>query len=320
MLMRSSTAARRARRSGTIALLILCAALAVACSEPLLVDEAANNVAGSPANQSVSNGGGGAPSSAGAFGTNWSATTGRSVTLQDARAEQPLDGGDGDSNADAGVGGSDGDGDGGVPRLGGALKVMPLGDSITASSCYRARLAELLDQNHHGQYEFVGGEDGDIGCDYDYPTHHEGHGGYLITEHTGDVAGWAAANPADVVLLHFATNDVWNNVPVKTILAAYGSAVDELRKTNPNVITLVAKLIPLEPEGCDHCDVRPLNDAMPAWAQGKSSASSPIIVVDQYSGYDALTDSDDGVHPGASGSQKMANQWAAALEPLLASP
>jgi len=229
--------------------------------------------------------------------------------------------GHGDGGASAGSAGMPGEGGGSggvshVPRLGGALKIMPLGDSITASGCYRARLAELLDAEHPGDYDFVGSQDGDSGCGYTYDTDHEGHGGFLVTQHTNDIAGWAAANPTDVVLLHFATNDVWNNVPPDEILDSYSAAVDEFRKHNANVVILVAQIIPLAPEGCGHCDVRPLNEAIPGWAAEKASADSPIIVVDQFSDYSAMNDSDDRVHPNASGAVKIATRWAAALDPL----
>jgi hypothetical protein len=224
-------------------------------------------------------------------------------------------GGSGSASA-SGSGGAGGGGVSHVPRLGGALKIMPFGDSITASTCYRARLAELLDAEHAGDYDFVGSETGDKGCAYTYDSAHEGHGGFLITQHTADLPGWAAANPADVVLLHFATNDVWNNVSTDAILGAYAQAVDEFRKHNENVTILVAKLIPLEPAGCGHCDVGSLNAAIPDWASSKGTAASPIIVVDQWSGYSAAADSDDMVHPNDSGSSKMASNWAAALGPL----
>jgi lysophospholipase L1-like esterase len=228
-------------------------------------------------------------------------------------------GGTGGASGSAGTSGvSSGGGDGvsHVPRLDGALKILPFGDSITASTCYRARLAEMLDASHPGDYDFVGTQNGDKGCGYTYDMAHEGHGGYLITQHTGEFTGWASASPADVVLLHFATNDVWNAVSTENILAAYGQAVDAFRAQNENVTILVAKLIPLEPDGCGHCNVATLNDAIPAWAESKASATSPIIVVDQFTGYSAGADSDDKVHPNDAGSDKMATHWATALDPL----
>jgi lysophospholipase L1-like esterase len=67
--------------------------------------------------------------------------------------------------------------------------------------------------------------------------------------------------------------------------------------------------------GCGSA-VPALNAAIDAWAPSKSTPASPIIVVDQYTGFNADTHTRDGVHPNDAGSQNMANQWAAALEPL----
>lgn len=41
-----------------------------------------------------------------------------------------------------------------------------------------------------------------------------------------------------------------------------------------------------------------------------------VMVVDQWTGYDRNLDNYDGLHPNASGEQKMADKWFAALEDL----
>jgi len=61
-----------------------------------------------------------------------------------------------------------------------------------------------------------------------------------------------------------------------------------------------------------------LNDVIAAWAPGVSTEASPVLVVDQYSGFNASAgqDTGDGVHPNDAGLQKMADQWFAAIEAL----
>jgi hypothetical protein len=208
--------------------------------------------------------------------------------------------------------------DAGRPARTKPLRIMPFGDSITTSTCYRAKLAQVLDMNHKGDYDFVGTQKG--GCDsIKYDNDNEGHGGYLITQHTADFAGWANANTIDVLLLHFATNDNWNSIPPAKILDAYTLAVGEFRKHNPYVVILVAQLIPLFPMGCTLCpiNVQNFNATIPGWAAKTTTAMSPVIVVDQWTGYDAIADNRDGVHPNdTTGSVKMATKWAEALEPL----
>ena len=171
--------------------------------------------------------------------------------------------------------------DAGRPARTGPLRIMAMGDSITTSTCFRGKLAQLLDMKHKGDYDFVGTQKG--GCDsIKYDTDNEGHGGYLITQHSSEFAAWATANTIDVMLLHFATNDNWNSIAPPKILATYTTLVTEFRKHSPSAVILVAQLIPLGPAGCDPCqgNVKAFNAAIPAWAQMTSTAMSPVIVVD----------------------------------------
>ena len=133
------------------------------------------------------------------------------------------------------------------------------------------------------------------------------------------------ATKPDIALVHYGTNDVWNSKPTSDITAGYSALVDQLRAANPNVAVLVAKIIPMNVTdstcggcSCSSCTtaIPALNTAIDAWATSAATAASPIVVVDQFTGFDATADTRDGVHPNDSGSQKMAAKWAAALEPL----
>ncbi|GIF76838.1 cellulose binding domain-containing protein [Asanoa siamensis] len=131
--------------------------------------------------------------------------------------------------------------------------------------------------------------------------------------------GWLAATRPDVVLMHFGTNDVWSNLPTATILAAYTRLVDQMRASNPAMRVLVAQIIPMAPSSCAACGARvvALNDAIPGWAAGITTAGSPVVVVDQWTGFSTASDTYDGVHPNAAGDQKMANRWYPALTAIL---
>jgi lysophospholipase L1-like esterase len=94
-----------------------------------------------------------------------------------------------------------------------------------------------------------------------------------------------------------------------------------MREHNPHVKILVAQIIPMDPaKSCSGCaqGVIALNDAIPDWASGKSTDQSPIIVVDQWTGFDTDTDTYDGVHPNNAGNQKIADRWYSAMASLLA--
>jgi hypothetical protein len=222
---------------------------------------------------------------------------------------------------------------------GGIVRIMPLGDSITGSTCWRARLWEKLMLNGHTNFAFVGSLNTTGDCSSSYDGHNEGHGGYLVTDlvgsgqHASEPAHWFMSYPADVVLVHFGTNDVWNSKPPGpasapgTILDAYTGVIAQLRLHSPNVVILVAQIIPMAPDSstcspnncsCASCSmgVVGLNGLIPAWASMNSTPGSPIIVVDQYTGFDVNADTRDKVHPNDSGSVKMANRWYDALTPL----
>jgi len=203
---------------------------------------------------------------------------------------------------------------------GGPVSIMPLGDSITGSpGCWRGNLWSLLD-NAGYDVDFVGSlsqQCNPAGSDPD----HEGHGGYQVTQSVanGNVRSWLELNTPDVLLLHFATNDVWSSIPPAQILAAFTTIVQDLRALNPDAIVLVAKIIPLEPADCAACPQRAIdfNAAIPAWAAGVTTAQSPVVVVDQWTGFDNDVDTYDGVHPDEDGYVKIAANWFEALEEVL---
>lgn len=248
------------------------------------------------------------PGASAGFGLQGTAPAGNAAPLDLACT---LTGGDGDGDGGGG-GGEDGGEDDGTVRI------MALGDSITGSpGCWRALLwRDLVDAGHDG-VDFVGTLPGD-GCGFAYDGEHEGHGGYLVTDvaRQGLLDGWLDRSDPDVVLMHFGTNDVWNQIPAPVILDAYTVLLDRMRAHNPDIRVLVAQIIPMDPaRSCASCGqgVRDLNAAIPAWAAEHGTAASPVTVVDQWTGFDTGTDTYDGVHPSASGDRKIADRWFAAL-------
>lgn len=201
---------------------------------------------------------------------------------------------------------------------------MPLGDSITGTTCYPQLLSKDLIAGGHTNFSFVGTVTNNQSCGSNAPNvKTEGHGGYLVTDlvgsgsHASELRTWVASDQADMVLMHFGTNDVWGNQRTTTqILNAYTTIVSALRDENENVVIVVAQIIPLNPSTCTTCDYpKDLNAAIPAWAQGLSRAQSPIHVVDLHSVFDPPSIyvpkspyTDDGVHPNQTGAQMMADK------------
>ncbi|GAA2337087.1 cellulose binding domain-containing protein [Dactylosporangium salmoneum] len=201
------------------------------------------------------------------------------------------------------------------------VRIMPLGDSITGSpGCWRALLWQALQSGGYTNIDFVGTQPPQ-GCSVPYDGDGEGHGGALVTAvaDQNQLPGWLAATHPDVVLMHFGTNDVWSNRSVDTILAAYSKLLDQMRASNPAMRLLVAQIIPMNPSSCPECAQRvvALNAAIPGWAAAHTTAASPVVVVDQWTGFDTAADTGDGVHPNDNGNRKMADRWYPPLAAVL---
>jgi hypothetical protein len=79
------------------------------------------------------------------------------------------------------------------------------------------------------------------------------------------------------------------------------------------VIAVAAAFGTLGPQGCTLVgQMRANNPAMKivlAQASAMSTARSPITVVDQWTVFGTADDTYDGVHPNASGDQKISDRW-----------
>ncbi|MBO0900903.1 cellulose binding domain-containing protein [Cellulomonas sp. zg-ZUI22] len=201
------------------------------------------------------------------------------------------------------------------------VRVMALGDSITGSpGCWRALLHRDLTAAGH-RVDMVGTLPPQ-GCGFAHDGDNEGHGGALVTDvaASGEAARWFAATRPQVVLMHFATNDVWSNRSTQQVLDAWTTLVTQMRAVDPQVVVVVAQIVPVAPPTCGDCPARTraLNAAVPDWAAVTSTAASPVLVVDHATGWDPARDTSDGVHPNDAGTARMAATWLPAAERALA--
>ncbi len=199
-----------------------------------------------------------------------------------------------------------------------ALKIMPLGDSITQANdemnSYRRPLWRLL-QGAGRRVDFVGSQtENHQGPppNPDFDLDHEGHWGWTADNVLAEVDGWARAFTPDVVLLHIGSNDALRGHDTAETLDELGAIVARLRAANPRVSVLLALLVPTR-RVADNRRIEALNAGIPGLAARLDNAASRVVVVDHYSGFDAKTDTRDGIHPNAAGEEKMANVWNHAL-------
>jgi lysophospholipase L1-like esterase len=204
-----------------------------------------------------------------------------------------------------------------------AVKIMPLGDSITESASghasYRYWLWNTLVSAGY-DVDFVGSMTGVAGgapLYSNFDQNHEGHSGYRADQIQSNIVSWANLNKPDVVLLHIGTNDILGGQTNSSTISEVGGIIDNLRSVNPNVKILLAEIIP---NTSSPTTTQQFDSLIPGLASSKSTAQSPVIVVDQWSGFNANTDTYDGIHPTQTGEQKMSAKWYSALQGVLPAP
>lgn len=199
------------------------------------------------------------------------------------------------------------------------LRIMPLGDSITQGydASYREPLWHAL-QDAGWEVDFVGSMDRYYGGGIrpqQYDPDHEGHWGWFADEVLARIADWAARTEPDIALVHLGTNDIGSGQDPLDTVKEVGQIVALLRQQNANIHVLLAAIIPIDHAGANK-RVKTYNAALGALARSLDDARSRILIVDQFSGFDASQDTYDGLHPNESGIQKMAIRWLSALERL----
>ena len=192
------------------------------------------------------------------------------------------------------------------------VTIMPLGDSITAGgeqfSSYRPLLAEKL-REAGVDVRFVGSQGGDL--------KHEGYPGKPVEYLAANLRRLYSANPADIILLHAGHNHFAEELPVPGILRSTEEIITTARAINPQVIVLLAKVIPAG-KLPKYSYIPELNEELAKLASRLNTARQPVILVDQSAGFDWRTDTiEDKVHPNAAGAAKMARKWFEALLPVL---
>ena len=200
------------------------------------------------------------------------------------------------------------------------VTIAPIGDSITnggnSRPSYRRALWQKLQQGGY-DVDFVGSKNTFFGnnppvSEQDFDLDHEGHWAEEAGFVADNIDAWLTGYTPDIVIMHLGTNDFDRGQSNQSTLVEFESIIASLRADNPLVTILVAEIIPLQNQ-----DTSSLNTAIRNWAPAQSTSLSPVIVVDQYTGYNPATDSYDNYHPNAVGEEKMASRWFSVLQSVL---
>ena len=203
------------------------------------------------------------------------------------------------------------------------VRIMPVGDSITegddGDATYRYFLWHTLLGAGHS-VDFVGSFSGvKSGAPRfpDFDQDHSARSGWKAQRILGQIKSWTSANQPDVILLHIGTNDLRNGESNDSTETEIRSIIQRAREAQPTVTFLLAQLIPSQ--GFES-QTAALNQRIAAVASSMTRSTSPVVLVDQYTGIDTTTDLQDGLHPNQSGDAKMAGRWYSALSTVLAVP
>ena len=211
-----------------------------------------------------------------------------------------------------------------------AVKIMPMGDSLTSGyrqyASYRYDLwFDLVDAGF--EVDFVGSMtttySGTPNLDL-YPSYlttfdrdHEGHSGAVTDDLAYLANSVSSRHQPDIVLLWVGVNDIWADGAGGVIQATFRmrDIIEGLRASVPGVIILLALNPPYGRENAEF--VEPLNEAVAGVAAELDSPQSPIILVDLYTGYNFESMTWDKVHQNRAGEEWVADKWFEVLAGIL---
>ena len=196
-----------------------------------------------------------------------------------------------------------------------ALKIMPLGDSITEGTLFPGgyRIA-LEDQLSDLDVDFVGSLSNGPSALSD--KDHEGHGGFGIAEITTSVNAWVNTQQPDIITLMIGTNDMFDPGVASTAASRLSALIDQINTLSPDTNLVVASLPPFTQDATINQRVVAFNSALPDIVSSKIAQGRNVALVDIYNQLTASDISEDGFHPNQSGHSKIAEALESAIRSI----
>jgi lysophospholipase L1-like esterase len=206
-------------------------------------------------------------------------------------------------------------------RAANAVKIMPLGDSITRGTGfayiwgYREPLYVNLINGGYS-FDFVGSLTNGSFAD----PNHEGHAGWRADEIldgrisdpcAGKLEYWLPASQPKVILLHIGTNDITQGNQDANKVNSILNVIDAYEVTSGQSITVVlARIIDRVPNSPA---TTAYNNDLNTMATNRIANGDHIVIVNMQYALNYSTDMSDSLHPNDNGYVKMANVWYNAL-------
>ena len=206
------------------------------------------------------------------------------------------------------------------PTNGTVCNVMPVGDSITEGCCtapmggYRIELFRQATTNKKNM-TFVGTlTNGPTTVDgKTFPQHHEGHGGWKISQIAGVIDAAITSSKPHIVLLKIGTNDINGNDNTATAPNRLASLIDQITKDVPNALLVVSSIIPSKTDGTNTA-FRTYNAAIKTKVEAAAAAGKHVLFVDNYQAFADNTNfktayMSDNLHPNDAGYVVLGKSW-----------
>jgi lysophospholipase L1-like esterase len=190
--------------------------------------------------------------------------------------------------------------------------ILPVGDSITEGCCtapmggYRIELYHQALTNKKN-VTFVGTLSNGPGTvdGQTFPQHHEGHGGWKISQIAGVIDNAISSSHPHIVLLKIGTNDINGNDNISNAPTRLANLIDQICKDAPNALLVVSAIIPTTNDGTNN-NVRSYNAAIKQKAEAAASSGKHVVFVDNYQAFAQNTNYKtalmaDGLHPNTAG-------------------
>lgn len=102
----------------------------------------------------------------------------------------------------------------------------------------------------------------------------------------------------------------------ENIQKSLAGIIDELRTSVPEIKIIVSQIITSRDSSVNKKIVL-FNTSLPAWVKKTTTSKSPVVLVDQWSGWNPAKNNRDEFHPSAGGAKIMAEKFLPAVETFL---
>lgn len=186
------------------------------------------------------------------------------------------------------------------------VRVMPLGDSITAGSnssgsvlygTYRTELFSMLSLSGYN-VDFVGSATDRHPGSLD--LNHEGWPGYTTWQIRNNLPGYLSMNTPELILLHIGTNGV------TTAIDGFRSLLDRRALLGSRIPAVVARIVD---EQVINPDTNTYNALLETEVNGRISAGERLFLTSMTGILAPSTDYYNNLHPNSQGAEKMATVW-----------